>query len=170
MQISTSNVLGLAYNFLSGIGQSLSGSSNSSSSSSSSPLQTLAQDLDGNTSNQGSLFKKMQRAVLGALQSAGSNLTPAQANKTVENAIAQVLSGNQTTSASSSGTSSSSQSDSSSITPQQFFQTLSQYGIDQNQFSQDYMAAVGDVGGSSLSSVSNVIQTLPKGLLVNALG
>lgn len=150
-----------------------SSTSSSSNSSTTGSLTASLDSLNGSTQQTqgghhhhgGGMFKKIEDAVTSALQSAGSSSDP---NKVVQDAIAKVLNGqNSSTSSTSNGSTAANASTSSSQetetpqTTQQFLSTLQAYGITPEEFGSDLMTAMQNAqGGANLSS-------FPPGLFVD---
>jgi hypothetical protein len=95
----------------------------------------------------GAFFQKIQQAVTNALQSAATSGTSADPNTTIEDAIAQIFQNNPTSPSSSTATDESDSdgattSETDASNPQSFIQTLQSYGVDPQQFHQDFMTAI----------------------------
>jgi hypothetical protein len=121
-------------------------------------------------------MSKISSAVTSALEEAQSSGSDSDPNQTIQNAIAQLLSGNSgNTQASNGTTSAASQSASSSgnatgetngTSPQSFLQTLQSYGVDPQQFRQDFLAALQSANGGQ-TGTNSMWQALPAGSLVD---
>jgi hypothetical protein len=168
--------------------QSIDPTQSTSSATSIDPSQTSGQSVQGmhhhhrggggGGGEDGKMFQQIQSAVTSALQSAGSN-TSADANSVVENAIASVFknalnggtAGTQTTNTATepdeADTPETSDTDASSSTQQGFASFLQQYGIDPQQFRDDFTAAVQSVQNGNQADPSSVFGSFPPGLIVD---
>lgn len=124
------------------------------------------------------LFQQIQQAVTSALQSAQQGGTT-DFNKTVEDAIANVLktssssplkpAGDGDGDADASASANTPASASSASGQQTFLQTLQSFGIDPKQFRQDFLAAVQDAQNATGSNAS-ITQALQPGSLFDTIG
>jgi hypothetical protein len=120
----------------------------------------------------GQFFAKIQAAVTTALQSAQSN-GASDPNQIVQNAIESVLKGNSDGSADESGEQSIAPTDASAsgtVDPhaarEAFFQTLQSYGVDPQQFHQDFLTAIQDAHNGN-ADPSTAFKSFPPGLNVD---
>lgn len=115
------------------------------------------------------LIAKIEAAVTTALQSSQSNAS-ADPNQVIQNAIAQVLSGNASptqAAASTAQTQAAGQSPTDDDSVQAtFLQTLQQFGIDPEQFRQDLFSALQNFKGGT-AGANAASQLFPSGALLN---
>lgn len=140
------------------------------------PAQAAGQHHHGH----GGFFKKIESAVTTALQAAKSDPS-ADPNKVVQDAIAKVFKDNGQTPPAGTDASagvkpeSDSDADASATQPnadissarQAFAATLKGFGIDANQFHQDFLAAVQGVQSGGSSDTSTLFQDFPPGSSVD---
>jgi hypothetical protein len=122
----------------------------------------------------GQFFSKLQAAVTSALQSAQSDGSSTDPNQIVQNAIESVLKGDSSSGGSTTQDSAQASTDSSApVDPQaareQFFQQLQSYGINAQQFHQDFMSAIHDAKNGN-SDPGSVFQSLPPGSAIDTTG
>jgi hypothetical protein len=129
-------------------------------------------------------FQQLQTAVTGALQSAQQGGT--DPNKAIQDAISQIFNNNNssatsqtsapanqpaTTNDSNDGPPASAGDPPGSATSslQAFFNTLQSYGIDPQQFHQDFLAAATNAQNGAVNT-STAFQSIPPGTLIDAIG
>lgn len=116
----------------------------------------------------GQFFQKLQTAVTDALQSAKADGS-SDPNQVVQNAIENVLKGDQSSTPDGSSDQTNTATDSAasgSIDPQAareaFFQTLQSYGVDPAQFHQDFLSAIHDARNGN-DDPSSAFKSFPPG-------
>jgi hypothetical protein len=132
-------------------------------------------------------FQQLQTAVSGALQSAQQGGT--DPNQAVEDAISQIFKNNSSATSPSSATANQPASvndpdgdgdgspaqgsgpagKTQNSTLQSFLNTLQSYGIDPQQFHQDFLAAATNAQNGA-SNTSTAFQSIPPGTLIDAIG
>jgi hypothetical protein len=126
----------------------------------------------------GGLFSQIQSAVTNALNSAQSNGSTEDPNQIVQDAIAKVLQQNGLQAPDSDGDTGSDTSGSvptaatgSASDPQQtFFNTLKGYGIDPQQFNQDFIAAIKSAQSGQGADPASALASFPPGLSLDTEG
>ena len=122
----------------------------------------------------GEMMKKIESAVTDALQQAQAGGSTTDPNKVIEDAIAKVLSDNQTTSPTS-GTNPTSTGDAQTTgqvgqgdnsAQQAFLQLLQSAGVDPQQFHKDFLDAIKDAKGGQ-ADPSTAFQNFPPGTFVD---
>jgi hypothetical protein len=160
----------------SGIGQSLLQQLQQLSTSSQADTSTTSPSTAGTPKaaghhhhHRGNDFQKIQDAVTTALQSAQSSGNSTDPNKVIESAIAQVLGGPNAAANAANATGATS-------TQPTFAQTLQSFGVNPQQFHNDFLAAVQDAQGGQTSQtsqsnlLSNVLQNFGLGSVLDTTG
>ena len=123
----------------------------------------------------GAFFSKIQSAVTSALQQAQSG-DATDPNQAIQNAIASVMEGGNSSADGTATSTDPSATDpnaaaTASSDPQQsqiaFFQTLQQFGVDPQQFHQDFLAALQDAQQNGNADPSSVFGSFPPGTAVD---
>jgi hypothetical protein len=137
------------------------------------PTNPLLDGISGGGLNRGAqLFQTLQSAVSSALQSAGSDSTSG-ANQIIQQAIEKALSqgtASASSTSASSGSTGTNTSTSDSGSAQSFFQLLSDFGVNVQQFQSDFQDAVQQVQQGGQADAANVFANFPNGLAVDTVG
>ena len=121
----------------------------------------------------GGELQKIQNAVTSALQSAQASGSSTNPNTVIQTAIEQILAGtnNVTPPANPSTTATPSTETTPSTTTQSTFaQTLQSYGVDPQQFRNDFLAAIQDAQNGQQVNTANIFGSFPTGTQVDTTG